>query len=109
MRRIAFAVMAAFPLAAMAASWQAAPLIDKNCVEKVKASPDSHTTSCLLQCAKSGYGILDNGKWLKFDSAGNEKALAALKATKKKDHIRVDVTGDMEGDSIKVATLSIRE
>jgi len=108
MKKLALALMVALPIAAAAASWHDAPLIDKNCVEKVKASPDSHTTSCLIQCAKSGYGILDNGKWLKFDSAGNEKALAALKATTKKDHIRVDVTGELEGDSIRVATLSLR-
>jgi hypothetical protein len=109
MRKIAMAILAALPIAAAAATWQGAPLVDQNCVEKVKAAPDKHTTTCLIQCAKSGYGILENGKWLKFDSAGNEKALEALKATKKKDHIRVDVTGELAGDSIHVATLSIPE
>ncbi len=96
--------------AAMAEEWKGAALIDHMCLEKVKSDPDAHPTSCLIQCAKSGYGILvADGAWLPFDKEGNEKALAALKATSKKDHIRVNVTGERKGTAITVASLAIAE
>ncbi len=98
------------PALALAASWEKVPLVDHMCLDKVKADPDKHPTSCLIKCAGSGYGILtEDGKWLKLDKAGNEKALAALKATSKKDHIRVNVTGERSGDSIEVSALSIAD
>ncbi len=103
-------VLSGLPALAMAAAWEKAPLVDHMCVDKVKGDPDSHPTSCLMKCAGSGYGILtSDGKWLKLDEAGNHKALAALKATKKKDHIRVNVTGEMKGDTIQVASLALAE
>ena len=106
----AFIVMAlAGATAALAAEWKNVPLIDKMCLSKVKADPDAHETSCLLSCSKSGYGILtSDGKWLKFDNMGNEKAMAALKATDKKDHIRVNVTGEMKGTTLQVSDLTIQ-
>ncbi len=103
-------VLSGLPALALAASWDKAPLVDHMCLNKVKADPDSHPTSCLLKCAGSGYGILTpDGQWLKLDKAGNDKALAALKATKRKDHIRVNVTGEQKGDTIEVASLALAE
>lgn len=104
---LALAVGLAAPLAA-AETWNNAPLVDTNCVNKVKADPDQHTRECAIMCAKSGYGILTpDGNYLKFDKAGNEKALAALKATKKSDHLRATVTGERQGDRIKVQSLAL--
>ncbi len=98
----------AMPLSALAETWAKASLMDQMCLEKFKSNPDSHPTSCLIKCAKSGYGIVtDSGSYLKFDETGNEKALTALKSTKKKDHVRVDVTGELKGDTIQVASLAI--
>ena len=106
------AVLAVVALAgaatAYAEEWTNVALVDHHCMSKVKADPDSHPTSCLIQCAKSGYGILTtDGTWLKFDKAGNEKALEALKATDKKDHIRVNVTGELKNGTIDVTALTI--
>jgi hypothetical protein len=42
---------------------------------------------------------------LKFDASGNRKALAMLRASKKDDDLKVEVTGDVQGDTIKVASL----
>ncbi len=95
--------------AAFAEDWTGVALVDQHCMSKVKADPDSHPTSCLIQCSKAGYGILtSDGTFLKFDKAGNEKALAALKATDKKDHIRVNVTGELKKDVIEVSALTIQ-
>lgn len=99
----------AIPAVALAATWEKVALIDKNCVGKFGSDPDSHPTSCLLKCASSGYGIMTEGKWVKLDKAGNDKAMAALKATGKKDHVRVNVTGEMKGDAIAVSSLAIPE
>jgi len=107
MKKMILAALCALPFAGLAATWDNASLVDKNCEKKVAAAPDSHTTECLLKCAKSGYGILDNGQWLKFDKAGNDKALAALQATTHKDHVRVNVTGEKKGSVIHVSSVSI--
>lgn len=102
--------LSGLPALALAASWEKAPLVDHMCAEKVKGDPDGHTTACLIKCANSGYGILgSDGQWLKLDKGGSDKALAALKATKKKDHIRVNVTGERKGDTIEVSTLALAE
>lgn len=113
MRKLMLATILAglsIPASALAATWEKVPLIDRNCAGKFGSNPDAHPTSCLLKCASSGYGILTgDGKWLGFDKAGNEKALAALKATAKKEHVRVDVTGERKGDVIAVSSLAIPE
>jgi len=104
----AAALSLALPLFAGVETWKNVPLIDTKCEPKVKADPDKHPRSCALMCAVSGYGILAaDGTYLKFDDAGNQKALAALKASKKTDHLRATVTGERDGDTIKVQTLSL--
>ncbi len=98
------------PLAVAAAetTWSNVPVVDTMCVSKVKANPDAHKRSCALQCSKSGYGLItSDGTYLKFDAAGNEKTVAALKASKKEDHVRATVKGTREGDTIKVDSVSL--
>ena len=102
-------ILAALPLAASAEVWKNASLLDTMCAakEKVAKNPDAHPTSCALQCAKSGYGIMTDGKYLKFDEKGNEQILSELKATKKTDHLRVTVDGDLKGDTIAVKSVKL--
>ena len=73
---------------------------------------EAHTRECALkpECQRSGYGVFTyDNKFLKFDHAGNRKALAALRASKKEDDLKVEVTGEVEGDMIKVASLKLIE
>lgn len=73
---------------------------------------EAHTRQCALMpaCQKSGYGVYtQDNKFLAFDAAGNRKAVAALKASKKLDDLSVDVTGVIKGDTIKVETLKLME
>jgi hypothetical protein len=103
--KIAALAIAAVALAGVAAAetWKNAAFMDAECADKFKADPDKHTVKCAVACEDDGYGILTaDGKFLKFDAAGNEKAAAALKDTKKTDHLRVTVEGTLEGDQIKV-------
>src|SRR5215510_3213358 len=89
-------------------TWKGVSLVDTACSAKVKDAPDTHTTSCAIGCEKSGYGIIaSDGSYLKFDEAGNKRALAALKATKKTDHLRATVVGERDGETIKVKSISL--
>ena len=88
-------------------TWSNVPLIDTMCSTKVKDKPDAHTRACALQCAEGGFGIIADGTFLKFDDSGNAKVQAALKASKKLDHLRVSVTGERSGETIKVASVRI--
>jgi Tfp pilus assembly ATPase PilU len=74
----------------------------------VAADPDAHTRACALKCSASGFGIVtQDKKFLKFDASGNTKITDALKASDKKDHLRVDVSGDVEGDTLKVTSIKL--
>ena len=97
-------------------------IIDKLCSSKaeVRVLPtgieggmivaEAHTRECALMpsCQKSGYGVFTwDQKFLSFDAAGNRKALEAIKASKKLDDFEVEVTGVIEGDTIKVESLKL--
>jgi hypothetical protein len=91
-----------------AETWKGVPLVDTQCASRVKSDPDAHTTKCALQCLKNGFGIYAaDGTWLKLDEAGNKLAEAAIKSTKKTDHLRATVIGERQGDTIKVASLTL--
>jgi hypothetical protein len=93
---------------ASAEEWKGVSVVDAHCPERVKADPDKHSRACALKCEKGGYGLLtSDGKYLKFDAAGNEKALAALKESKKENHLRANVTGERDGDTIKVSSITL--
>ena len=97
-----------FAAALSAETWKNVSLVDTQCVDKAKADPDKHTKKCALACEDGGYGILTaEGKFLKFDAAGNEKAAKALEATQKTDHLRATVEGTVSGDEIQVASVKI--
>ncbi|WP_031498385.1 hypothetical protein [Bryobacter aggregatus] len=90
--------------AAFAESWTGT-IVDTSCKSKDLAS---HTKQCLEGCSKSGLGIvLSDGKFVKFDEAGNAKALAALKASSKDKDLKGKVTGKLDGDLIKVEKVEV--
>ena len=102
------AVALAPPALAVAEAWDNVAMIDTQCSSKAKADPDAHTRNCALMCAKSGFGIVDSsGNYLKFDGKGNEQALKLLQSSSKKDHIRVDVTGNKDGEVLHVESLRL--
>jgi hypothetical protein len=68
-----------------------------------------HTVSCALMpnCAKSGFAVYtSDGKFYKFDEAGNKTAADLLKDTETKSGLLVAIEGTIEGDTIHVAKLS---
>ena len=112
MRRLAsmvvLAALCAAPAFAAAESYENVSVVDVNCSKKVATAPDNHTRECALKCASSGYGILTKDqRFLKFDAAGNAKIVEALKASSKKDHLRVNVDGEVKGDTLKVESITL--
>ncbi len=100
--------LSAVPALAAVENYKDVPVVDVNCSKKVAADPDSHPRACALKCAASGFGIVTKDKqFLKFDAEGNAKVVEALKASEKKDHLRVDVSGDVQGDTLKVTSIKL--
>ena len=100
----ALALLCASAALATAETWNGT-LVDVMCKGKDLAS---HTTKCALACAKGGYGlVLADGKFVKFDEGGNARTLAALKATSKEKDLKVKVSGTLDGDTVKVASIDL--
>jgi hypothetical protein len=90
---------------AMAETWTGS-VVDVMCKGKDLAN---HTKQCNVSCARGGYGlVLPDGKFVKFNEAGNAKALAAIKATAKEKDLRATVNGAMDGDVIRVDSIAIQ-
>lgn len=100
-------------------------IVDKACSPKMElrivspgntmvggmVSAGAHTKECLLmaECQKSGYGLyLRDNKFYAFDADGNRKALALIKASTKLVNFEVEVTGDVQGETLKVTTIKLR-
>jgi len=102
------AVLAGFATVAAAETFNNAPVLDVACAKTSAKTPDAHSRACALQCQKSGFGIVtSDNKFLKFDSQGNALVLDALKKSKRDYHLRVDVSGDVQGDTLKVTSLKL--
>lgn len=105
---LALGLMAA-PALAATKTFTDVSVVDVSCSQKAAANADAHTRSCALACQKSGFGILTaDKKFLKFDANGNTKIIQELKASNKADHLRVNVSGDVQGDTLKVASVELK-
>jgi hypothetical protein len=92
-------------------------LVDKMCASgMVKKAPEEamkkaakHTKACALEegCKESGYGIVTNGKFFKFDENGDKQAVAFLNKTSLKSDIFVEVSGMHEGETMKVSSIKV--
>jgi hypothetical protein len=58
---------------------------------------------------KSGYGVFHSRQSVSCVRRGRERRAAnALKGTEKKDNLKVKVSGDIDGDTIRVASLTLQ-
>jgi len=71
----------------------------------------THTRKELLapSAQRSGYGIIvyEENKFLTFDPQGNQKALALIQSSQKQEDFRIEVTGQVDGDKFKVASIKL--
>jgi hypothetical protein len=81
---------------------------NSQCAARVAAHRDEHTRACAMQCSAAGFVIITPGKkTLKLDPSGNAALRGELKASQKKDRLRADVTGEVEGDRLKVQSIKL--
>jgi len=108
MRSIALSlILFAAPAIAAAAESVSGTVVDVMCRTKDLAG---HTRQCAVACARSGFGVVTtDGKFLKFDEAGNSKALAALKSLSKDKDLKAKVTGTVDGELIKVDAIEFQQ
>ncbi len=67
-----------------------------------------HTRSCALDCAKSGFGLVQaDGKFLKFDESGNARTLSMPKKSSREKDLKVKVNGTLDGEVIKVQSVEL--
>jgi hypothetical protein len=74
-------------------------------VEKAKG----HTVKCALMppCEGSGFAVMTEDKKLyKLDANGNAKAGEILRKTKLERGVAVNIEGEAEGETLKVAKIS---
>ena len=96
------------PAIAAAATYNDVPVIDVSCSKKAAANPDAHTRSCALACEKSGFGIVTSDhQFLKFDAAGNKEITKELESSKKTDHLRVNVSGEVKDGVLVVSSVKL--
>jgi hypothetical protein len=88
-------------------------LVDSVCADGHATEPgyvEKHDKRCQLMdgCIKSGYSLVTaDKKVLKFDSKGNEQALALIKATDRDKEWKVVVTGKVNGQTIAVSSIAL--
>jgi hypothetical protein len=107
---IAFTAMLMMCAAVSAHERKVGLLIDTTCGKRLADSPEeaaAHTVSCSLkeECAKTGYGVIVDGRFFKFDKMGNKLATLILKTTKKKAGVRVKVDGHFDSYIISPTVL----
>jgi hypothetical protein len=104
MNRFLLALAMLAPLAA--ADTFSGTVVDVMCRGKDLAS---HTRECALTCSKSGYALVTaDGKFLKFDEAGNARALSQLKKLTREKDLKAKVSGTIDGDVLKVETIEFQ-
>jgi hypothetical protein len=99
-----------FTIALMAAGLASAETFSGTVVDVMCKGKDlaGHTRSCALDCAKSGFGLVQaDGKFLKFDESGNARTLSMLKKSSKDKDLKVKVNGSLDGEVIKVQTVEL--
>ena len=100
-----FVLLASLAGAAAAESFSGT-VVDVMCRGKDLAG---HTRECAVSCAKSGFGLVTgDGKFLKFDEAGNARTLTTLKKLTRDKDLKAKVSGTLNGDLLKVETIEFQ-
>jgi hypothetical protein len=89
-------------------------VVDRNCGDDILKhgrriiSKQRRDCSLMNHYLRDGYGIVtDDKKFFTFDDLGNKKAIQLLKNINHKDDLKIIVTGDLDGDTIKVTGMSL--
>ena len=88
-------------------------VVDWNCVKPMVKDgrettlKNNHNCSLMKKYGRSAYGLITSDKkFYRLDDPGNVKVKQLLKDTPDKDDLKVVVNGDIQGDTLKVMTIS---
>ena len=84
--------------------------VDTVCADNHATEPGTPPTMTrsATGCIKSGFSLITaDRKVLKFDTKGNEQALALIKATDKDKEWKVVVTGKLDGQTMAVRSIAL--
>lgn len=89
-------------------------LADWKCTEKMvkdgreKVLKQDNSCSLIKNSNRAAYGLItDDKKFYRLDASGNRRAKELLNNSHDKDNLRVVASGDLDGNLVKVKTLSI--
>jgi hypothetical protein len=89
-------------------------IADWNCVQTMvregreKTLRQNHSCSLAKNYRREAYGLItEDKKYYKLDDPGNNRILKILEHSPGKDNLHVVVTGDLDGDTLKVANISL--
>ena len=89
-------------------------VVDAMCASRMMKNSETtmkkaaaHSKACALEedCASSGYGLISDGKWYKFDEKGDKEAQAWIEKTKLEKGLMVEVSGEMSGEVFALASI----
>lgn len=110
--------LAVFSTLALAETWNG-KLIDATCYSTQQSQPQEQraTKSCDPTTSTTMFALEVSGKVYNFDASGNAKAATALKSRADRStnpnspatgSINARVSGEMEGDTIKVESVNLQ-
>jgi hypothetical protein len=89
-------------------------IADWNCVRPMvengreKTLRNNRSCSLMKNYNRDAYGLItDDKKYYRLDDPGNAKIRQILKDSPDKDNLHVVVTGDVDGDTLKVGNISL--
>ncbi len=89
-------------------------VVDWNCVKPMvkdgreKTLRNNPSCSLMRDYKRAAYGLITEDKsFYRLDDPGNQRILQLLKGNPEKDNLKVVVTGDINGDAIKVVDISM--
>jgi hypothetical protein len=97
-------------LLTFAESWMG-KIVDYACYEKSQSAPATPAQNvCAPTASTTEYGLrLNNGTVYKIDASANSKVAAAMRAdTSKNKDGSFNVTGNLEGQSVKLDTITVQ-
>jgi hypothetical protein len=88
-------------------------IVDWDCVKQMvqegraKVLKNRRSCSMMKNYNRAAYGLItDDNKYYRLEDPGNAKIRQLLKDTPDKDNLKVVVSGEQQGDTIKVVSIS---
>lgn len=85
-------------------------IVDRQCSESVREDTNPvpflrrHSKDCSLMpsCARDGYSLYTDGKWIDLDKKASRTVIQAIKSSKRRSGFYAEVIGRVKGNVIQV-------